>query len=117
MTLQAHLVKEHWVKPGAIVIDVGINAIPDSTKKSGRRLVGDVDFEKVVVLAPQSSMPPLLLEATFKPLFTAEGTGIGSFVGVGSAVHDPWEMPGLAELGVTVEGSRDKCMPCAIIAP
>jgi 5,10-methylene-tetrahydrofolate dehydrogenase/methenyl tetrahydrofolate cyclohydrolase len=27
------------------VIDVGINAIPDATKKSGQRLVGDVDFE------------------------------------------------------------------------
>ncbi len=31
----------------AIVIDVGINSIPDATKKSGKRLVGDVDFESV----------------------------------------------------------------------
>lgn len=35
------------VKPGAVVIDVGINRIPDATKKSGTRLVGDVDFESV----------------------------------------------------------------------
>ena len=35
------------VKPGAIVIDVGINRIPDETRKSGFRLVGDVDFEEV----------------------------------------------------------------------
>lgn len=40
------------VKYGAIVIDVGINRIPDATKKSGSRLVGDVDFEQV---APKCS--------------------------------------------------------------
>ncbi|MCQ2586137.1 MAG: bifunctional methylenetetrahydrofolate dehydrogenase/methenyltetrahydrofolate cyclohydrolase FolD [Treponema sp.] len=35
------------VKDGAVVIDVGVNRIPDSTKKSGFRLVGDVDFENI----------------------------------------------------------------------
>jgi len=35
------------VKTGAVVIDVGVNRIEDSTKKSGFRLVGDVDFEAV----------------------------------------------------------------------
>ena len=35
------------VKPGAVVIDVGVNRIPDSTRKSGTRLVGDVDFDEV----------------------------------------------------------------------
>lgn len=35
------------VKPGAIIIDVGINRIDDASKKSGFRLVGDVDFENV----------------------------------------------------------------------
>ncbi|MCA1808705.1 MAG: bifunctional methylenetetrahydrofolate dehydrogenase/methenyltetrahydrofolate cyclohydrolase FolD [Kiritimatiellia bacterium] len=35
------------VKPGAVVIDVGVNRIPDDTKKSGYRLVGDVDFDAV----------------------------------------------------------------------
>jgi methylenetetrahydrofolate dehydrogenase (NADP+)/methenyltetrahydrofolate cyclohydrolase len=35
------------VKPGAVVIDVGVNRIPDATRKSGTRLVGDVDFEAV----------------------------------------------------------------------
>ena len=38
-------VKGDWVKPGAVVIDVGINRIEDATRKSGQRLVGDVDFE------------------------------------------------------------------------
>lgn len=40
-------VKENMVKEGAIVIDVGINRIDDATRKSGSRLVGDVDFEAV----------------------------------------------------------------------
>ena len=35
------------VKEGAVVIDVGINSIPDATRKSGYRLVGDVDFDSV----------------------------------------------------------------------
>jgi methylenetetrahydrofolate dehydrogenase (NADP+)/methenyltetrahydrofolate cyclohydrolase len=35
------------VKPGAVVIDVGVNRIEDATKKNGYRLVGDVDFEAV----------------------------------------------------------------------
>lgn len=33
------------VKNGAVVIDVGVNRVPDSSKKSGFRLVGDVDFD------------------------------------------------------------------------
>jgi len=47
-----HFVKEDMVKPGAIVIDVGINRIPAPERKSGFRLVGDVDFENV---APKCS--------------------------------------------------------------
>lgn len=35
------------VKEGAVVIDVGVNRIPDETKKSGFRLVGDVDFDAI----------------------------------------------------------------------
>ncbi|GAA5931159.1 hypothetical protein JCM3775_004949 [Rhodotorula graminis] len=34
-----------WLKPGAIVIDVGTNFVDDPTRKSGSRLVGDVDFD------------------------------------------------------------------------
>lgn len=41
---QPELVKGDWIKPGAVVIDCGINSIPDSTRKAGYRLVGDVDF-------------------------------------------------------------------------
>jgi len=42
---KAELVKGSWLKPGAVVIDVGINSVDDATKKAGYRLVGDVDFE------------------------------------------------------------------------
>ncbi len=38
------------VKPGAIIIDVGINRIEDATRKSGFRLVGDVDYDNVAPL-------------------------------------------------------------------
>ena len=44
-------VTKQMVKPGAVVIDVGVNRIPDSTKKSGFRLTGDVDFEAVSAIA------------------------------------------------------------------
>ena len=39
--------KADMVKPGAVVIDVGVNRVPDASAKTGSRLVGDVDFEGV----------------------------------------------------------------------
>jgi 5,10-methylene-tetrahydrofolate dehydrogenase/methenyl tetrahydrofolate cyclohydrolase len=44
-------VRGDWIRPGAAVIDVGINSKPDSTKKSGYRLVGDVNFEEAKEVA------------------------------------------------------------------
>lgn len=44
---KAKFITEDMVKEGAVVIDVGTNHIPDPTKKSGTRLVGDVDFDSV----------------------------------------------------------------------
>ena len=46
------MVKADWVKPGAVVIDVGINRIADPSKKSGFRLTGDVAYAEV---APRCS--------------------------------------------------------------
>ena len=40
------MVKADWVKDGAVVIDVGINRVEDSSKKSGYRLTGDVAYEE-----------------------------------------------------------------------
>lgn len=45
------MVKADWVKPGAIVIDVGINRIADASRKRGYRLVGDVDYDEVKEVA------------------------------------------------------------------
>ncbi len=42
---RAQMVQADWLKPGATVIDVGVNAVDDPTAKKGYRLVGDVDFE------------------------------------------------------------------------
>jgi methylenetetrahydrofolate dehydrogenase (NADP+)/methenyltetrahydrofolate cyclohydrolase len=44
-------ITKEMVKPGAVVIDVGINRIDDATMKTGTRLVGDVDFENVKEIA------------------------------------------------------------------
>ena len=46
---KAQMVKGDWIKPGATVIDVGINRIPTSDGKG--RLVGDVDFESAAQVA------------------------------------------------------------------
>ena len=35
------------IRPGAVVIDVGNNRVPDATRKSGYRMVGDIDFEAI----------------------------------------------------------------------
>ena len=41
-------VKKDYIKEGVIILDVGINNIPDKTKKTGYRIVGDVDFDDVI---------------------------------------------------------------------
>ncbi|GHA92790.1 bifunctional protein FolD [Algimonas arctica] len=46
-----NMVKADWIKAGACVIDVGINRIDDASRKSGTRLVGDVDFADAVPVA------------------------------------------------------------------
>lgn len=46
------------VKPGAVVIDVGINRVPDVTKKTGYRLTGDVAFANVAPLCAKITPVP-----------------------------------------------------------
>lgn len=45
------MVRGDWVKPGAVVIDVGVNRIEDPTHPKGSRLVGDVCFDEVKEVA------------------------------------------------------------------
>ncbi len=51
-------VKADMVKPGAVVIDVGVNRIPDPEAKNGSRLVGDVDFTAVQPVAGRITPNP-----------------------------------------------------------
>ncbi len=46
------------IRPGAVVIDVGINRVPDPTRKTGYRLVGDVHFPSVSPLASKITPVP-----------------------------------------------------------
>ena len=48
---RTEMVRGDWIKPGAAVIDVGINSVPDATRKSGHRLVGDVNFDEAKEVA------------------------------------------------------------------
>ncbi len=48
---RAEMVKGDWLKPGVAIIDVGINAVDDPTRKRGYRLVGDVDYEQALEVA------------------------------------------------------------------
>jgi methylenetetrahydrofolate dehydrogenase (NADP+)/methenyltetrahydrofolate cyclohydrolase len=55
---RAEFVKGDMVKPGVVVIDVGINRVADPSKKTGYRLVGDVDFAGVAPLASKITPVP-----------------------------------------------------------
>jgi methylenetetrahydrofolate dehydrogenase (NADP+) / methenyltetrahydrofolate cyclohydrolase len=48
---RAQMVRGDWIKPGAVVIDVGINRIDDPSHPKGSRLVGDVNFEEALSVA------------------------------------------------------------------
>lgn len=54
----AEFVKSGMVKPGAVVIDVGVNRIADATAKDGSRLVGDVAFAEVQPIAGRITPNP-----------------------------------------------------------
>ena len=54
----AAFVKANMVKPGATVIDVGVNRVEDPTARSGYRLVGDVDFAAVQPVAGRITPNP-----------------------------------------------------------
>ena len=55
---KSNFVKGEWIKPGAVVIDVGTNYLPDDSKKSGQRLVGDVDFDSAIGIASKITPVP-----------------------------------------------------------
>jgi methylenetetrahydrofolate dehydrogenase (NADP+)/methenyltetrahydrofolate cyclohydrolase len=54
----AEFLKADMVKPGVVVMDVGVNRVPDATTKTGARLVGDVDFKNVQPIAGKITPNP-----------------------------------------------------------
>jgi methylenetetrahydrofolate dehydrogenase (NADP+)/methenyltetrahydrofolate cyclohydrolase len=54
----AEFLKAGMVKPGVVVIDVGVNRVPDANSKSGTKLVGDVDFKNVQPIAGRITPNP-----------------------------------------------------------
>ena len=74
--------KGDWVKPGAVVIDVGINRVDDASRPEGYRLVGDVAFEEAKEVAGAITPVPggvgpmtiaMLLNATLRAAKQANG--------------------------------------------
>ncbi len=55
---RAEMITGDWIKPGAVVIDVGINRVEDPAAKRGYRLVGDVHFESASEVASQITPVP-----------------------------------------------------------
>ena len=48
---QPEMVRGDWLKPGAVVIDVGITDVPDASKKRGYKLSGDVCYAEALQVA------------------------------------------------------------------
>lgn len=71
-------IRGDWVKPGAVVIDVGINRIEDATRKSGYRLIGDVAYdevaEKAAAITPvPGGVGPMTIAMLMKNTLAAAG--------------------------------------------
>ena len=75
-----HTVTADMIKEGAVVIDVGVNRIPDSTKKSGFRLIGDCDFDDLkekasyITPVPGGVGPMTIAMLMYNTLEAAENT-------------------------------------------
>ena len=54
----AEFLKADMVKPGAVILDVGVNRVPDANSKTGPKLVGDVDFKNVQPIAGKITPNP-----------------------------------------------------------
>jgi 5,10-methylene-tetrahydrofolate dehydrogenase/methenyl tetrahydrofolate cyclohydrolase len=81
------MVRGDWVKPGAVVIDVGINRIEDHEHPKGSRLVGDVKFDEAKEVASAITPVPggvgpmtiaLLMKNTVRAAKLAQGLPVES---------------------------------------
>ena len=55
---QPEMVRKEWIKPGATVIDVGVNFVPDAKTKSGMRMCGDVHYKEATEVAAHVTPVP-----------------------------------------------------------
>jgi methylenetetrahydrofolate dehydrogenase (NADP+) / methenyltetrahydrofolate cyclohydrolase len=83
---RAEFVRGDWIKPGATVIDVGVNRVDDDTRKRGYRLVGDVAYDEAVEVAGAITPVPggvgpmtiaMLLRNTLWAARLADGNDVG----------------------------------------
>lgn len=79
---QPEYVKGDWIKPGAVIIDVGINPVDDASKKTGYKLVGDVCYEEAIHVASHITPVPggvgpmtiaMLMQNTWISFLRAQG--------------------------------------------
>ena len=79
---RAEMIRGEWIKPGAVVIDVGMNRVPDPAAKSGTRLCGDVHFASAREVASRITPVPggvgpmtiaMLLRNTVRAAMAASG--------------------------------------------
>jgi len=79
-------VRGDWIKPGATVIDVGVNRVEDATRKRGYRLVGDVAYDEALEVAGAITPVPggvgpmtiaMLLRNTLRAARLADGKDVG----------------------------------------
>lgn len=78
----SELIKGDWVKEGVVVVDVGINRVPDSTRKAGYRLVGDAAFDeiepKAAAIAPvPGGVGPMTVAILCRNIMVAAGLDPG----------------------------------------
>jgi len=79
-------VRGDWIKPGATVIDVGVNRVEDESRKRGYRLVGDVAYDEALEVAGAITPVPggvgpmtiaMLLHNTLRAARLADGKDVG----------------------------------------
>lgn len=80
---RARFVTGDMIRPGAVVIDVGINRVSDPTAKNGYRLVGDVDFDEVseeaaAITPVPGGVGPMTIAMLLRNTLTAAQRAVGS---------------------------------------
>lgn len=110
-----HFIQGEWIKKGAVVIDVGTNFVDDATKKSGYRLVGDVDFDAASKVAsaitpvPGGVGPMTVAMLMENVLISAERSlADGRALGIGRGVVRPNPIKPLAKVPSDIEVARSQ---------